>query len=157
MTPYTIKIAREESKKLEDIDIYEYLDARNDKSIFENTNHPYFRYYSRKTPHINLVEYTGEENSEAKIAEENTLYLCLSEGVIDTKLKNMFLTKGGRVLYLEKDDATLDLERTWKMIEQKRDLTSIKKIVFTWRHWSKLVYAYRAAKVYTLEIEDASK
>jgi len=153
---YTIYLKNDQLYNFDNLDIYGYMNDNSDPSVFPLAQHAMFKYYLKRTPRVVMV--TGPNRRvEIDFSEKNTLYICLDGNKISTYLHNLFGSKSGKILYLENIQSTLDPESTWKIIKTKRDLKDFKKIVFYFDHFAKLMYAYRAAKLYNVEIEDRTK
>lgn len=153
---YTINLLEKDIAMFKNIDVYSYSEqAPLNPDSFFTAYYVYFDYYLKRTPEVKITIPKNEVNPSFNLGK-NTLNLCLTESKIKAHFLNLFKNKKHQVLYLARDEATKDIERTWKTIQEKRDLSSFKKIVFSFNHWSKLVYAYRAHTVYTTEIEDIS-
>lgn len=150
---YTIYLREDQLHAFDNLDIYGYMNDDSGPSVFPLTEHVIFKYYSKRTPNIEVLP---KANSKTIMGASgnNTLRICLGGNKISTYLYNFFRSDSGTILYLENTSATLDPESTWKMIQTKRDLRTFKKIVFDFDHFAKLMYAYRAVKLYNVEIED---
>lgn len=125
------------------------------EKIFEknsNIQYAYFHYYKKRTPEIHLVEeYTFTKNYNIP---QDSLLIVGKNSVISVWFLNIFAHRNKTILYIENSNLIPDIEKTWNLIQNKRNLKEYKKLLFNYPHWSKLVYAYRGNKSYNLLIED---
>lgn len=153
---YTIYLKENQLHAFDNLDIYGYMNDDSTPSVFPLAEHAIFKYYLKRTPRVDVIPRLNRE-TRVDALEKDVLYICLGGNKVFTYLRNFFGSKSGKILYLENIPATLDPESTWKTIQTKRDLRTLKKIVFYFDHFAKLMYAYRAVKLYNVEIEDRTK
>lgn len=148
-TPYTIYLSQEELNQFEDIKQYDYMNEESTPSVFKFALYPIFNYYKKRTPHIEIFTspVTASKNSE-------TLSITETDSFFRLVLQKLFPRQ--EVLLVNKREARLDVERTWNIISNSRELKEYKNINVSMHSWTKLVYAYRLNKVYGLSILDTT-
>ncbi len=149
---YTIHLKKSSYETIEKTNIFSFLEEENSFSRFSQGVHATLNYYKEKTPKSTLVSEETKPVLHYTFSEDE---LCITTLESDLAVTiNNLLFKGKNILHLPKTESAYDVERTWKIIQKKRDLSKIKKIYFVMEEWSKIVYAYRFVASYGIEVED---
>ena len=149
---YNISLKKSAFEKIDMANIFSFIIENNAVETFKLATHASFHYYKNKTTNINEVEERRPVRTLDSFKEDE-LCLTVKDSKLGVHVAN-FISKNKNIIYLNKDEASYDIERTWRIIQEKKDLTKIKKLYLHLESWSKMAYAYRAFMSYTIEIED---
>jgi hypothetical protein len=147
---YTIKINTSDIEKMESVNYYQYMDKASSEIIFEKATYPIFRYYFERTPNIEKVTTKSKKVHEENLPKKSVC-ICITNNPLIPLLSRLFARQ---YLYLNKKEATTDIERTWNIIEKSVNFAKIDTVYFSYDHWTKIAYAYRIGKVYNKSIVD---
>ncbi len=146
-TPYTMYLSEEELGRFKNISTYEYMGEDSTPEVFPQALYPIYNYYKKRTP--NVVVYSTVKNVTKK---EKTLTITETENSFILLRQKFFPQKN--IVYLNKREALLDVERTWKVLSVLMDLKEYKGVNFSMKSWTKMAYAYRLNVIYGLDIVD---
>lgn len=150
-TPYIIYLGEQEQNRFKNISIYEYMTESSAPEVFNQALYPIYTYYKKRTPTV-LPYSTTKYPATTRAVTENTLTIFETESTIILLLQKFFPKKN--IIYLNKREAHLDIERTWKILSTLKDLKEFKQVSISIKSWSKLAYAYRLNMIYGLEVKD---
>lgn len=146
---YTIYLSEKELTRFDSISPYEYMTEDSKSDIFNQALYPIFNYYKKRTP---SVEKVASREMPPLVENKGTLIIIGTTSTLTLFLQKMFPSKNK--LYLDTTESLLDVERTWSIISNSRDLKTFKEVTFQLTPWTKLAFAYRLHKVYNLKITD---
>jgi hypothetical protein len=149
---YSIKLKKSLFEQMEKVSRYSFINEDNHVETFMIATHASFSYYKEKTPNITVVDETAVTKKLGRFTE-GELCITVASTPLIASLYNV-IHKNKNILYLPKNEVYYDIERTWKIIQEKRNLETIKTIYFHLESPSKIVYAYRAIQSYNLEVKD---
>lgn len=147
LIPYTIYLSEEELGRFNGISAYEYMGEASSQEVFTQALYPIYNYYKKRTPNV-AVYSTPKDVTE----NENTLTVIETENSFILLRQKFFPQKN--IVYLNKREALLDVERTWEVLSVLINQKEYKQVNFSMMSWTKMAYAYRLNCVYGLEIVD---
>lgn len=150
---YTLLLTEQESSFCKDINLYTHLTGVDPTNLFSHATYPYFTYYVKKTK-VKTVSNTTPISETPLSIPNNQVCITFANTKLSAFFLNTFKSQGKKFFYLDKNEATKDIERTWKILESALDFTTIQKAHFIVPHFTKIVYAYRMNTIYNIEIND---
>lgn len=147
MSTYTLFLKKENYEHLENVNMDTFLLNTSIESNFRNGCYATYTYYKQKTPKIDTVSESCEV-SAIPMLTKGVLCITTSRNKCTALLLNTFHNRNNTILYVPVRAAELDTERTWNIIQEKRNLHKISTLILHMESWSKMVYAYRAATSY---------
>ena len=149
----TFFLTENEQVRNKNINPYTHLKEIIPTELFAHASYPYFTYYSKKVTIETIKDGTPLKEIPKQLSEDE---VCIS--FADNALSCIFLNKfknyGNKLYYLDKNVATKDTERTWKILEDAIDFKKINKVYFLCPHFTKIVYGYRIHTIYGKEVVD---
>lgn len=149
---YTIHLKKSSYEAIEKTPLFSFLQEKNNLANFSHGVHATLAYHKEKTPTVKLIIENTQVTPLPKIAN-NELCITTTEFKL-TLLASKTILKKSNIIYIPKIEGSYDVERTWKIIQEKQDFSKIKKVYFVMEEWSKLVYAYRFVTSYGIAVED---
>lgn len=150
---YTLLLTEQENSLGENINPYTCLKEIKSINLFTYATYPYFTYYSKKVT-IKTVSNTTPLSKLPHTLPDNEVCISFANSKLHAFFLNTFKSRGGKFLYLDTNEATKDIERTWKILENKINFITTQKVHLLIPHFTKIVYAYRMKTIYNVDIND---
>ena len=93
----------------------------------------------------------NKKSSPSSIFSEPMLTIKTVTSSLVAKIRNIFTSK--KVLYLVEISTRYEVEPTWRIIQENRDLSCFKLVQLNIPNWSKELYAYRIQKSYNIPVK----